>query len=133
MMNPAQIQFESQNDVIDYVTKGLPPRKKDFQSLMDAIEHRSPDDASVDKENPGSRVIIRQGIEFDMDDDALVNALNHIYKNRVHNRNILIGAGVVIGALVFMGGMKQHNRIKELESECDHLKEDLPVVEVTPL
>ncbi|MCM1233508.1 MAG: hypothetical protein NC489_25615 [Ruminococcus flavefaciens] len=136
MMDPKKVKFESQKDVIDYVTRGAPPRKKDFNALIDAIDTRDsvPEDL---QEKPGTRVVIRPGLEFNMDDDALVTALNQIYINRCHNRKILMGAGMVIGAIVIAGGLHQHNRINDLEAENkklnDIIENDMPVVAVTSI
>lgn len=136
MIDPTKIKFESQSDVIDYVTKGLPPKKKDFEALMSAIEDRSTAPTTEENNNP-NHVVIAPGVEFDMDDDALSNALHQIYGNRRHNRNILIGAAVVVGALVFMGGSHQHSRIKELESENEKMahiiEDDMPVVNISSM
>lgn len=129
MMNLNNLQFESQNDVIDYVTKGLPPKKKDFETLMDAVATHDPSDV-----DPSRHVIIAPGVEFDMDEDALINAMRRVYKNRCHNRNILIGAGIIIGGVVLFHATTEHNKVKDLKAENEKLtqiiEDDLPVAHI---
>lgn len=124
IMNPAQIKFESQDDVIDYVTRGIPPRKKDFEDLMDSIR---------DSSDPANHVVVAPGLEFDMDEDAFVNAMNRVYKNRCRNRNILIGAGIVIGGIMIAAFSSQHSKINDLKEENERLsqiiEEDLPTID----
>lgn len=128
IMDPSKIKFENQGDVIDYVTKGIPPRKKDFDELMDSI--RGTDD-------PANHVVIAPGIEFDMDEDAFINAMNRVYKNRCRNRNILIGASIVVGGVVIAALSSQHSKINDLKAENEKLsqiiEEDLPVVNISSI
>lgn len=132
MMNLNNLQFESQNDVIDYVTKGLPPKKKDFETLMDAVATHDPSDV-----DPSRHVIIAPGVEFDMDEDALINAMRRVYKNRCRNRNILIGASIVVGGVVIAALSSQHSKINDLKAENEKLsqiiEEDLPVVNISSI
>ena len=37
IIDAKNIKFETQNDVIDYVAKGIPPRKKNFNQFIEAI------------------------------------------------------------------------------------------------
>lgn len=124
MMDPSKLVFESDNDVIDYVTKGLiPPRKKNFDLVMSALKSYS--------ENP----IIEEGgamYSYSISDDgkdisikmkniahpdSLKECMERVQKNRTNNmKKVLIGAGV-ISILIIGGHVKM---IKKRDDEISH-------------
>ena len=99
LMKPEKIYFEDQNDVVDYVAKGLPPVKKNFDKVVDSI--------GKDKKEDGKPYIPSNVL--DMDADALKGVLHRVYED--NRKNYLIG-GIVAGsiilglgaALIFGGG-----------------------------
>ncbi|MCM1215396.1 MAG: hypothetical protein NC548_12860 [Lachnospiraceae bacterium] len=131
-----RIGIESQADVIDFVSRGLlPPMKKDFNDLVDAIENRQIDNVNGDPIDPSRRIVVKPGIEFTMDDDALINAMRRVYKNRCRNRNIAMGVLAVTGTIAVASMIRSHNKIDELEDKNEQLvhiiEEDLPTVDLT--
>lgn len=84
--DPKKISFESKDDVIDYVTKGLPPSKKHYDHVMKELEDS---DLCEDDDFP-----------------TLQRALNRVYNNRRTERNIvfvglgLIAAGITAGCVI---------------------------------
>ena len=53
------------------------------------------------------------------------------------SRNILIGAGIVVGGVVIAALSSQHSKINDLKAENEKLsqiiEEDLPVVNISPI
>lgn len=99
MIDPKLVKFESTNDIVDYVTKGLPPTNKQFNELMEAV--KNPVCYDDDVPLPGQRVIICQEDVIDWYNNDTVNAeiieiLNRIHHNRIVARNIAIGVGVAV-------------------------------------
>lgn len=84
IIDPKYIKFESQNDVIDYVACGLPPRKKNFDAVMQASEFGEYNGVVVP-----SKIIT-------MSNDDLQSVLQRVYAD--NKRNTII-AGAIIGAL----------------------------------
>jgi len=95
-MNPENIKFESTEDVIDYVTKGLPPTRKNYEKIVEKIIY--PDDPNYPDNN--KEVILSENIFKVTDNETFMHTLDRVYDNRINNlKNIAIGAG--IGACIF--------------------------------
>lgn len=98
-IKPEAIVFETHEDIIDYVTLGLPPTAKSFDCIMEALHTSYKDDVCIDN---GSRngqrdIIIKQNIIPDMiDDDVYEEILTRTYHNRLVNT--AIGAGLIVVA-----------------------------------
>lgn len=90
--NPEKIYFESTDDAVNYVSKGLVPRKKDYEKLVNALNN---------EEGNG----IRFSEDVTTNADAVAHVLDIIYTNRVKHRNISIAAmaGFFIAG-IFLGG-----------------------------
>lgn len=107
--NPTKILFEDEKDVIDYVTKGLPPTKKNFAKVINGLN------------NNGDGIHIGENVFSNENDRELINhALNIVYENRVKNRNITILAMVgLFTAGLFIGtsttSRKYEKEIKKRE------------------
>ncbi len=110
-VKPEKVYFENQNDVVDYVAKGLPPRKKDFDKVIGAI--------GAEKKEDG-KPFIPEAV-LDMDADDLKDVLHRVYED--NRKNYLIG-GIVAGsiivglaaALIFGGGSeKKSDNNEEVE------------------
>lgn len=86
-VKPEKVYFENQNDVIDYVTKGLPPRKKDFDKVIGSI--------GVEKKEEG-KPFIPEAV-LDMDASELKDVLHRVYED--NRKNYMIG-GIVAGSII---------------------------------
>ena len=85
MRKVEMIKFESQNDVIDYVCKGLPPRKVDYKRLITTIRGTNVDD----------KIHVDPSVKESIDVNTFTKVLDHVYENNVHRRNIFIIVCVV--------------------------------------
>lgn len=103
IINPERIVFESTKDVVDYISKGLPPTKNQFDRLMNAVNN--PVD-STESLRPGYDVIITKESVKDWNDPIYVQntvneILHEVYRNKVAMRNTMIATG----AIVIIGGI----------------------------
>lgn len=101
--DPKFIRFESTTDVVDFVSKGLPPTNRQFTELMQGLRNPTTTDEPSDA---GIKVIIRpEDLEgWYKDDDTLhevTKVLERVHHNRVVNRNIAIA----VGAVAVVGGV----------------------------
>lgn len=105
LTKPDSIKFESKTDIVDYVTKGLPPTKKNFNTLMASV-HVPTANANETKEG---NVFIDENMFINCDQETFEEVMNRVYENRIRNRNISIGvgAGVIVLALL---GVHKHNK-----------------------
>lgn len=109
--NPTKILFENEKDVIDYVTKGLPPTKKNFAKLINGLSNN--DDSIHIGENMASNEI---------DHEMISHALNIVYENRVKNRNVTILAMVGLFATgLFIGTTTASHKY---EKEREEMKKE---------
>lgn len=86
-----KVLFENRADIIDYVSKGIPPKKKDFTDFTNAF--------GIDQKIEGKPYIPSSLLNMSQED--LRNVLERVYKN--NRRNTWISAGLILGALV--GGL----------------------------
>ena len=93
LVKPEKIYFEDQNDVIDYVAKGLPPRKKDLRKVMNSL--------GVNEKVPNEPYIGSNILNIEKDD--LKAVLNRVYED--NKKNYMIGAGIAVGTLVLGVGL----------------------------
>lgn len=95
--SPDKIKFESRNDVIDYVTKGFPPTKKNYAKVK-AIVAKS-DAVGLD--------------EHSIDAELFNSMLDRVYHDQVRNRNIMIGiaagltVSIIVGSVISAGSAKE--------------------------
>ena len=101
LTDPSKIVFESTNDVVDYVSRGFVPSRKNFERVMLAVRVPTPDGVIPEK----GTVSVPERLFINCDNNTMNAALQRVYENRVRNRNIGIGimAGIVIAGLVFGG------------------------------
>lgn len=111
LTKPDAIKFDSTRDIVDYVSKGLPPTKKNYTALMNSVHAPTANAA----ETKNGEVFIDEQLFINCDKETFEAVLDQIYENRIRNRNIAIGIGAaaVVG-LVF--GIHKHNE-KENEDE----------------
>lgn len=88
IINPKNLKFETQNDVIAYVSKGIPPTRKDFDRFIKAVG---------DSEQHGNGPYIPSGI-LKIDSDEMKEVLRAVYEN--NRRNTLIGECLIAGSLL---------------------------------
>lgn len=119
IMSPEKIKFEDRNDIIDYVSKGLPPTKGNYEKIIAVIKNPSTDESS---QKAGSDVIISKNLLDNslgkpLDPEAFTEVLDEVYKNRVKERNILIGITAVTVISVIVGSIISSKKKKEDESD----------------
>ena len=88
LVKPENLKFETQNDVINYVSKGIPPMRKDFDQFIKAVG---------DSEQHGNGPYIPSGI-LKIDSDEMKEVLHAVQKN--NRRNTLIGECLIAGSLL---------------------------------
>lgn len=112
IIKPERIAFAEENDLIDYVARGLPPTKENFEKVICKIKNPdSPDDPEF-YNKCGVKVVVLDDVVPMCDREVLDQTLRRIYEDRIHNRNVAIGIGAVIGVgiiagLLFGGGSKK--------------------------
>lgn len=91
IIKPENIKFENTNDIIDYVTKGLPPIKKNYEKIIDKV--MSPDSSQyVDNLN---EVVLPEKIFGSTDNETLMHVLDRVYDNRIKTiKHTAIGLGI---------------------------------------
>lgn len=109
VVQPERIAFTEQDDIIDYVTKGLPPTKKNFEKVISKV--KNPDNSGDfyyrNAPKAGVEVVINDYVVPYDQRDQLDHTLKRVYKNRIRNRNtaLIVGGLVVIGAIgILLGG-----------------------------
>lgn len=110
---PEKVVFETNKDVVDYITKGLPPTKKQFNAVMNALN----DDEDIHEKIPGVDVIIPSTVKNDIDIDQFNEICRQVYHNRIRNRNIAIGVGSVLALGVFIGCRSHNKKCRENEED----------------
>lgn len=120
IINPAKIEFESRDDIIDYISKGLPPSRKNFYEVMDKVEY--PNSSSTYARlapRAGEEVIIVERLIPEDERRTYEYILSRVYHNRVVRRNKRIAAYIAIGALalIFGGKHKSHDDVDD--PDCD--------------
>jgi hypothetical protein len=86
MRKVEMIKFETQNDVIDYVCKGLPPRKADYERLKTTIRGTKVDE----------KIHINPTVKESVDINTFTKVLDHVYENNVRIRDIFITVGGIV-------------------------------------
>ena len=100
LRQPEKIKFENQRDIVDYVSKGLPPKKSDYEKLTAAI--KNPLEDASDKE-AGKDLIITQNALQGVDPETFNMVLDRVYANNVKNRNIGLAVAGIFGVCLVAG------------------------------
>jgi hypothetical protein len=112
IINPEKMVFENTTDIVDYVSRGLPPTRKNFEKVM--LKVRCPDS----EEHESNEVHIHERLFINCDNDTMTEALNRVYENRIRNRNITIAVvGIVAMGLIF--GKMSNGKHKKHKDEED--------------
>lgn len=119
LMKPEKIAFEYANDVVDYVSRGMVPSRKNFEKIINKVKNPDEDDSITTNE-----VYIPKKIFINYDKDTMDITMRRVYENRVRNRNIGIG---IIGAMVLgllIGGIASRSNDHEDNRLDDKYDED---------
>lgn len=114
LTNPYKVKFENETDVVDYVTRGLPPTSKNYTAVMNAVRKVRRGITDEDDEQP--HVFINPDMTINCDDETFEKIMDRIYENRIRNRNIGIGVSgaVILGVLV---GLAKHRSSSKDDDE----------------
>lgn len=86
-IKPDAIVFEKHEDILDYVTLGVPPTRRNFDALMEAI-HTTYDDVCIDdgsKDGEQDLILKKNIIPDEIDPDVYEEILRTTYHNRIIN------------------------------------------------
>lgn len=126
LVNPKYVEFESMQDIVDYVSRGfMPPSKKNFHQVIEKVN--LPDSVDSIENKIGNEVVISEELIDDENRDCLAIALQRVYTNRVRNRNIAIGTivgttGLILLAMLIGGSSKKED--VEKDSPVTYILED---------
>lgn len=121
IIDPKKVVFETESDVVDYVSRGLPPTKKKYREFINRVSSPLSDVDVDDSEIVGDTVIIRESLFLDCDKDTLQRSLERVYANRIRNRNIILALAAVTAGAVLFGSIKSG---KSKDSSDDSKKEN---------
>lgn len=108
IISPEKIVFESQEDLIDFVTRGLVPSKKNFEKVMRKMYCPNADDEVRDPNS--NELFIPERVLIDCDCDTMNMVLNRVYANRVRNRNMILTAAGIIGGVMLIGAIRGNKK-----------------------
>lgn len=104
LTRPQRIVFENQDDIVKYVTRGLPPRKSDFDQVISLVKNPMSDSEVASA--TANDIVISERVFFDIDKEQFARVLEKVYKENCRNRNILIASttALVVGMLFSFSG-----------------------------
>ena len=73
---PENVLFESTTDVVDYVSKGMIPTRKNFEKVM--LKVKCPDEAKEE-----GQVYVPKNLFIECDNATMNEALHRVYENRI--------------------------------------------------
>lgn len=98
MITPVgKLHFETQKDIIDYVSRGMCPTKENFNALM--MQVRTPVIVTPDDPNNGKIVQIDPNAVTDENREVVAAIMERVYENRKWNRNMMIAGTIGVIAL----------------------------------
>ena len=118
LTNPEKIVFESTDDIVDYVSKGIIPTRKNFEKII--IKVASPDaygSTKVDRES----VHIPEHLFINCDKETMRQAVARVYENRVRNRKITLGILGTIALGLLIGGINSGKKNDDDEDDEDDI------------
>lgn len=99
ILDPERVHYTTTMDVVDYITKGLPPSQKQFDHLVANLDDLN---AAGFQCNPGA-------LSNWQCDPVLMgeikDVLTEVHKNQVKNRNKAIAAGAAAALVALCAGM----------------------------
>lgn len=110
LIDPQYVVFETKEDIVDYITKGiLPPKRSHFNKVITKI--KCPDNHVYVELNKGKEVVIEDSVILESERELMEDVMKRVYENRVTNRNILLGSlgaiGSVFGLLIYLLNSKK--------------------------
>lgn len=116
IIDPKKVVFETEEDVVDYVSRGLPPTKKKYKEFINRVSSPLSDLDMDDSEIVGDTVIIRESLFLNCDKDTLQRSLERVYANRIRNRNIILTLTAVTAGVILFGSIKS-SRCKDSDAD----------------
>lgn len=131
-MDPKKAVFTSVEDLVDYVEKGLPPTKSDFEQVIEKIKMPNSVADPTLLQKTGKEVIVTDLVVKKGNAETIEAVLNRIYENRRSRyKTGLIAVAVIgiLGALAYFGIPKLNVGKKEeaydpFEDDFDEYEED---------
>lgn len=125
---PEKIKFETSDDIVDYISKGLPPTKRNYEKIKEAINTPIKIEITDEMLQKQDQVLITQPMVGTLDEDTFLKVCDRVYHNRVKERNLIlmmVGIGV-LGALGF-GIASNKKKEDEIEDDADFFGDsDIP-------
>ncbi len=101
LVDPRTIYFESDVDVIDYISGGMfPPTKTKYEMVMEAIQNPENSEVRINQEQ------IR-------DPQILLDMAERVYKNRCKQRNTMLAIAGGVATVILVAKLKGHHDKKD--------------------
>lgn len=113
IISPEKVVFETESDLVDYVTKGFVPTKKSFEKVMSKMYNPNSDDEVRDPNS--NEVFIPGRVLLNCDRGTMDMVLRQVYANRVRNRNIILTTIGVIGGVMLIGAIRGGSKKKDAD------------------
>ena len=98
--DPKNILFESTNDLVDYVSKGLPPSKKQYGQFRIALNSPVDDPEIYARQT----VAVSRDIVSSFTQEDMYAVFDRVYENQRKNYAIAIVVGVAAAAICGVAG-----------------------------
>lgn len=108
-IKPNTIKFETQQDIIDYVTRGMCPTKKNFDAVMAQVRNPSTLPRDPETKDP----YISPDVIPAADREVVAAVMERVYENRKWNRNVILGTAGVVGGVALLVMLRGHMKEKE--------------------
>lgn len=110
MAPPERVVFQKREDIIDYVSRGLPPSRRNFDRVMAVVRNPLTDEQI--QNSTQNDIVISERIVIGIDQIEFTEIMDRVYRNNVRNRNMILGA-IGVGALVGIGLMIRSDKEKD--------------------
>lgn len=110
---PDKIKFESSMDVVDYISKGIVPTRRNFDDIIQKVRYPDEEGSTPVEGKP----YMPRRIFINISNDEMIEVLDRVYKNRVRNRNIRISIASIITAGLLFCGISNHQSKKDDDEE----------------
>ena len=100
LINPKYVKFNSTNDVVDYVTLGLPPTDKNMESIIDMLR-KYKDDPDVIR-GIDTPLSFNPYIYKENDPETVAKVLARVNENRKTNAKIGLGLAMIGAPILLM-------------------------------
>lgn len=120
-VQPTMIRFENKQDIVDYVSRGVMPTKKNFEAVMAQVRYPTKGPRTQDPK----RVYIEDGVIPAEDRELVAALMERVYENRRWNRNVALATIGGVAGIVLLGTLCSHASEKEGPHESITLKDDI--------